>query len=640
MDKKLYTEFVSLKIKDLFWNEYTARVRGTMLPYQLKALNDEIENAPKSYCLENFKKAGEAVRLRAQKKETPVYPTDRWEYKEGECPDGSFHGWCFQDSDAYKWIEAAAYALRDFPDTELEKKCDEVIELIADAQMQNGYLDTLYIINDPSKAFTNLKDRHELYCFGHLAEAAVAYYCSTGKGTLLNCALRFADLICDTFNEKGCLGYPGHEIAELALVKLYRITGCKKYLNAAEFFINRRGTKPYYFDLERGCKRTDDSIDYVYNQAHIPVREQREAVGHAVRGAYLYSGMADVARESGDNELYQACREIWSDIVNKKMYITGGIGSTVDGEAFTYAYDLPNDLAYCETCASIGLIFFAKRMMEIAPDSELADVTERVLYNIVLDGMSEDATEFFYVNPLEVLPEASRLDSRKRHIKPVRQKWFGCACCPPNLARLILSLGDYCVSEDRDNMFVHLYVGGEVKSEKADVVVSSDYMKSGRVQLDIKAHRDFTLALRIPSWCSSFNINKEYEMRDGYACVKICGDDSIVIDFDIKPTLVKCSNAVRANVGKAAVMRGGVVYCAEAADNGENLQCLLLSSDGELKVNDDMSITAQGFREQADESLYSKYSPPKLTPCEIRLVPYYSWGNRGENEMTVYLRIK
>lgn len=640
MDKKLYTEFVSLKINDPFWNEYTACVRDTMLPYQLKALSDEIENAPKSYCLENFKKAGEAVRLRAQEKETPVYPVDRWEYKEGECPDGSFHGWCFQDSDAYKWIEAAAYALRDFSNTELEKKCDEVIELIAGAQMQNGYLDTLYIINDPNKAFTNLKDRHELYCFGHLAEAAVAYYRSTGKETLLNSALRFADLICDTFNEKGCLGYPGHEIAELALVKLYRITGRKKYLNAAEFFINRRGTTPYYFDLERGYKRTDDSIDYVYNQSHIPVREQREAVGHAVRGVYLYSGMADVAKESGDDELYQACRAIWGDIVNKKMYITGGIGSTVDGEAFTYAYDLPNDLAYCETCASVGLIFFAKRMLEIAPDSEFADVTERALYNTVLDGMSEDATEFFYVNPLEVLPEASRLDSRKRYIKPVRQKWFGCACCPPNLARLILSLGDYCVSEGRDNMFVHLYVGGEVKSEKADVVISSDYMKSGRVQFDIKAHRNFTLALRIPYWCSSFDINKEYEINDGYACVKICGNDSIVIDFDIKPTLVKCSNAVRANAGKAAVMRGGAVYCAEAADNGENLQRLLLLSDGKLTVNEDMSITAQGFREQADESLYSKYAPSKLTPCEIRLVPYYSWGNRGENEMSVYLRIK
>ena len=349
MDKNNFSTFLRNNINDTFWDNYIELVRNEMIPYQLMALNDEIDGAPKSYSLENFKKAAKVIQKINNNERIEIYPVDRWEYKENECDKNSFLGWCFQDSDVYKWIEAVAYSLKNSKDRKLEQKCDKIINLICNAQMENGYLDTLYIINDRSKIFTNLKDRHELYCFGHLAEAAVAYYESTGKDKLLNSAIKFADLICDTFNEDNLKGYPGHEIAELALVKLYNVTKNEKYLKEAEFFIHERGTKPYYFDKERGYKRNDNSLDYFYNQAHIPPIKQDEAVGHAVRGVYLYSGMADVARQTQNEELYSACERIWDNIEQKKMYITGGIGSTVDGEAFSYNYDLRNDLAYSET---------------------------------------------------------------------------------------------------------------------------------------------------------------------------------------------------------------------------------------------------------------------------------------------------
>ncbi len=468
----------------------------------------------------------------------------------------------------------------------------------------------------------------------------MAYFNTTGKDKLLNAAVKFADLICNTFNQSGKKGYPGHEIAELAMVKLYKTANNKKYLDCAEFFIKQRGTKPYYFDIERNYNRTDNSLDYEYNQAHLPVFEQKEAVGHAVRGVYLYSGMADVAKEKGNEKLYTACENIWNNIEQKKMYITGGIGSTSIGEAFSYNYDLPNDLAYNETCASIGLMFFAKRMLQIKPKSNYADVMERALYNTVLSGMSEDGKSFFYVNPLEVLPKASNKDERKKHIKPTRQKWFGCACCPPNLARLISSLNEYCYSENKENIFVHLFISGKITTDKADITIKSDYINSGKVSLDIKAKKSFTLAVRIPGWCNNYIIDKSYNVIDGYAYIEIINDTSLNIDFDIKPKLIACSNEVRDNIGKVAVMRGPVVYCLEEIDNGINLQMLSISAKTNFIVNKDLTITADGFREKEDTSLYFEYKEKEYKKCQLHLIPYHTWANRGENEMCVYLRVK
>lgn len=643
MDKNKYNNFIDnkrSKIDDEFWNKYIELVKNEMIPYQLKALNDEIDGAPKSYCLENFKKASKIAEKINKGEKVKTYPADKWEYKENECDKNSFLGWCFQDSDVYKWIEAVAYSLANSPDKSLENKCDEIIDLICSAQLNNGYLDTLYIINDSSNIFTNLKDRHELYCFGHLTESAVAYFNSTGKDKLLKSSIKFADLICDTFNEKNKKGYPGHEIAELALVKLYKITNNKKYLDCADFFISQRGTKPYYFDKERNYKRYDNSLDYEYNQAHLPVYEQNEAVGHAVRGVYLYSGMADVAKENNDDSLYNACKNIWNNIEQKKMYITGGIGSTSIVEAFSFDYDLPNDLAYNETCASIGLMFFAKRMLQIEPNSKYADVMERALYNTVLSGMSEDGKSFFYVNPLEVLPIASKKDERKKHIKPTRQKWFGCACCPPNLARLISSLNEYCYSENKEKIFVHLYVGGNMATDKADIKVNSSYIKNGKIDFEINVKKPFILALRIPSWCNNFKLNQEYNIINGYAYINIESNTNLDIDFEVVPKLISCSNNVRENIGKVAVMRGPIVYCIEEVDNGKNLQLISISSKPNFKVNDDLAITAIGFREKEDTSLYFEYKEREYSKCKIHLIPYYTWANRGENEMSVYIKVK
>jgi len=414
MDKNKFNNPLPLsqiEITDYFWKQELNLVRKEMIPYQWKALNDQIADASPSYCIRNFKVAG---RLNETRKrlggafEEPSYtyrgfevlPEDPKDLKE------QFYGFVFQDSDLYKWLEAVGYSLEQHPDQELQKTAEEAIDLIVNAQQDDGYLNTYYIINGKDMAFTNLRDHHELYCFGHMAEAAVAYYQATGNGKLLKAAERFAGCIAARFGEEvgKCKGYPGHEIAEMALVRLYEATGKETYLNLSSFFINERGTRPYYFDQEHPeavKKGQEGKIRYEYHQAHMPVRKQKEAVGHVVRGGYLYSGMADAARCLEDQTLYEACKQLWNSIVSKKMYITGGIGSTHIGEAFSFDYDLPNDTAYTETCASISLMFFARRMLQISPESRYGDVMELALYNTILSGMALDGKSFFYVNPLD-----------------------------------------------------------------------------------------------------------------------------------------------------------------------------------------------------------------------------------------------
>lgn len=629
-------ELKKIKIKDGFWSRIIELVRREVLPYQYEALNDNIEGAEKSYCLENFRKAAKIANAMKAGKPVLNYPADKWYYNEDNSDKNAFHGWVFQDSDVYKWIEAVGYSLISHPDSELEKKAKEAISLICSAQLENGYLDTLYIINNRDEIFTNLKDFHELYCFGHLTQGALSFYYATGDRRLLDAACRFADLICNTFGKDKKRGYPGHEIAEMALVKLYDATGEKKYLDAAKFFVDERGQKPFYFDIERKIKTNGES--YRYNQAHRPVRKQSEAVGHAVRGVYLYSSMADIAKRYGDEELYNACLAIWNNIESKKLYITGGIGATADGEAFSFNYDLPNDLAYSETCASIGLIFFAKRMAEISADSRFGGVAERALYNAVLSGMAEDGKSFFYVNPLEVNPEASKKDSRKRHIKPVRQKWFGCACCPPNLARLVSSIGEYCFSENENTVFVHQYIGAEVCAKYAKLDIHSFYGSNGRVCIKVSPDKSIKLALRIPEWSDAYSISMPFALKNGYAYINIESECEIKISFNPKPKLIKCSNRVRANIGRVAVSKGPFIYCFEEVDNGDNLQLLRLSDSPDFE-SDGESIIANGFRECDDEKLYSEYAKAKENPCKIKFIPYYRWGNRGENEMSVYIRI-
>ncbi len=640
MDSRLFskhTELKNIKINDPFWTNEQKLVREEVIPYQYEALHDRIEGAEKSYAVENFIKAGKVAEKIRNGESVPVYPADKWCYNDDNADPEAFHGWVFQDSDVYKWLEAVGYSLTVCPDDKLEAKADEIINLVCGAQLENGYLDTLYVINNRDEIFSNLKDFHELYCFGHLAEAAVSYYSATGKSKLLDAVCRFADLICDTFGENKIRGYGGHEIAEMALIKLYDVTGKKEYLDTAKFFIDERGKKPYYYDIVLG--KTTVYNNYHYNQAHCEPRKQHEAVGHAVRGVYLYSGMADVAKRYGDEELYTACKKLIDNIMHQKMYITGGIGSTVDGEAFSFNYDLPNDLAYSETCASIGLIFFARRMLEIAPDAEIADTVERALYNTVLSGMSGDGKSFFYVNPLEVLPEASHKDSRKRHIKPVRQKWFGCACCPPNLARLISSIGEYCFTENENTLFIHQFMGCEAETENTTIRIRSSYTENGKVSISIAPKKKFRLAVRIPAWCDNYRFSQPSEEINGYAYFDIENKTEINADFEIKIKLIKCSNRVRANTGKAAVTRGPFVYCIEEADNGKNLHMLKISSKPGFGLQGN-TVTAKGYRERDCETLYSEWHEPELEETEIKLIPYYQWGNRGENEMCVYISVK
>ena len=375
MDKAKFTKNMTgdrYQVDDLFFSRLMDTARTKVIPYQWEALNDRIPDAEKSHAVANFKIAAGLEK-------------------------GEFAGCVFQDSDLAKWIEAAAYSLMWHKDEKLEKELDDIIDVIEKAQMPDGYLDTYYIIGDPEKRWTNLKDNHELYCAGHFLEAAVAYYQATGKRKLLDVLLRLVDHIDARFGpEEGKLkGYPGHEVIEMALVKLYEITGEEKHLKLAQYFIDQRGQSPLYFKEEterngNGFYWKNSYFQYQYYQAGKPVREQTEAVGHAVRAGYLYSGMAAVARAAQDESLLEACHRMWDSIVNRRMYITGQIGSADYGEAFTFDYDLPNDTAYAETCAGLSLVFFAQRMLQIEQKGEYADVMERALYNGTISGMSLD----------------------------------------------------------------------------------------------------------------------------------------------------------------------------------------------------------------------------------------------------------
>ena len=663
-----------VKIEDAFWKGKQKLVREEVIPYQWKALNDQIPDAAPSFCMHNFRAAVHLNNRREEQRENfhpPVYSYrgfERLPEKPGELGD-EFYGFVFQDSDFYKWVEAVGYSLIQHPDAELEATADQAIEIVAAAQQPDGYLDTYYILNGQDQIFTNLRDFHELYCLGHLIEGAIAYFQATGKDRLLQVACRYADYAASKLGEgEGKKrGYPGHEIAEMALLQLYEVTGEPRYLELCRFFINERGRRPYYFDFEHpeDVKPGDDSLRYSYHQAHLPVREQTEAVGHAVRAVYLYSGMAELARVDGDDSLLKACRTLWDSTTGKKMYITGGIGGTHIGEAFSFDYDLPSDTAYAETCASIGLIFFAGRMLQLEADVRYADVMEKALYNGVLSGIALDGKSFFYVNPLSVDPVACHKDERKAHVQPVRQKWFGCACCPPNLARLISSVGRYAYTSTEDTLYIHLYIGSNLKLQtpagEVTVKVRSNFPYNGKVSIQVggqgAASGKWTLALRIPGWCkdwksSGFSV-EDARLEKGYLYItrEWKPDETLELDFPMEVRLMQANPHVRETEGQLAVTRGPVVYCLEEKDNGSNLHLLALSYDAKTRTEPFSiegeqfpAILADGWREKqqpdAENGLYCEAAPVEYEPVELKFVPYYTWANRGENEMTVWVHRK
>ncbi len=576
----------------------------------------------------------------------------------------------FWDSDVAKWIEGAAYSLSHHPDPKLQSQVDEVADLIAAAQQADGYLNIYFSAVEPDKRWTNLRDWHELYCAGHLMEAAVAYYETSGNRKFLDVMCRYADYIDSIFGrEVGQMrGYPGHEEIELALVKLYRTTGENRYLELAQYFVDERGRQPHYYLSEASDHSTKsdwlNSIfdPFSYMQAHVPVREQSQIVGHAVRALYLFSGMADVAAETGDESLITALHRLWENITLKRMYITAGVGPAASNEGFTIDYDLPNETAYAETCAAIALVFFAQRMLNLEADSRYADVMERALYNGVMAGISLQGDRFFYTNPLAQFPQA--VPFYHERFVTERQPWFECACCPPNICRLIGSLNQYIYSRSAGALFVNLYVASTVSftPEFGNTVLirqETDYPwdESIGIKIDAPEAQRFTLALRLPDWChtpelrlNGTAIEIQPRIEGGYVKLERVwqpGDEiSLVLPMQIERILAH--PAVRQNAGHVALQRGPLIYCLEEVDNGADLHNLALPWDAPLTavydpdlLNGVTTITGNAKymkKEDIGDFLYRPASgPPSQIDAQVKAVPYYAWNNRGVGEMRIWI---
>ena len=554
-------------------------------------------------------------------------------------PSDTIHvgGFSFDDTDVYKTIEGASYLLQTYPDAKLKNYIDSVLVIVAGAQEPDGYLYTARTMNPKhphewagSKRWEKVEElSHEFYNLGHMLEAAVAHYQATGQRNFLDIAIRYADCVIREVgpNPGQVVRVPGHQIAEMGLAKLYLATGDKKYLDQAKFFLDYRG-KTEHRDP--------------YNQTHLPVLEQKEAVGHAVRATYMYAGMADVAALTGDQGYIHAIDTIWDNIVSKKMYITGGIGSTNDGEAFGANYELPNTTAYNETCAAIGMVYVNHRLFLLHGDSKYYDVLERTLYNGLISGVSLEGDAFFYPNPLEVRKER----------KYQRQAWFGCACCPSNISRFIPSLPGYVYAVKDNDVYVNLFMGNtstlQVNGKPVTLKQETAYPYSGEVKLVIEeANRPFTMKVRIPGWARneampsdlyafadglqsqySVKINGEViktELQQGYCSIsrdwKV--GDVVELSFDLQPRLVKANNQVEADRGRVAVQCGPIVYCAESPDNEQPIDSIILNGLTQLKV------------EWQPEKLYGINQI--VTDKGVTLIPYYAWAHRGVSDMEVWI---
>ena len=560
----------------------------------------------------------------------------------------------FWDSDVAKWLEGACYSLINQPDEGLSEKVEGAINRILSAQGEDGYLNPHFTVVEPGRRWTNLRDQHELYCAGHLIEAALAHHRATGDPRFLNAMEGYAGLIGRVFGRATGQkrGYPGHEELELALVKLYRHTGKKKYLDLAAYFIEERGQEPHYFDLE-ARQRGDDPAAYwaqthAYTQAHRPVRQQDAVVGHAVRAMYLYSAMADLAMETGDASLLETLQGLWEDLTHHKLYLTGGIGPSRQNEGFTGAYDLPNE-AYAETCAAIGLVFWAHRMLQLDLDSRYADVMERALFNGLLSGVSLAGDRFFYENPL-----ASEGDHH-------RQPFFACSCCPPNINRLLPTVGEYLYSVGLDEIDVHLYAQSRARLELDGVplaiIQETDYPWDGIVclSLEMETPLSFTLRLRWPGWCregqiylNGQSVCTDEKMARGYVALsrEWQPGDRLRLQWVMPAGLVFAHPHIRADRGKAALMRGPLVYCLEGVDQSVPLERIFIPGqavfDSEFHpdvLGGVVVVTGNGLVVDAEawgQALY-RPQPPDFMRIALRAVPYFAWDNRQAGAMRVWL---
>lgn len=614
--------FTSVKVTDNFWGQRLQASREVTIPLAFSKCEETGR-------YENFVKA--------------AHPSDTYKVE----------GFSFDDTDVYKTIEGASYSLQTYPDKKLQKYIDSVLVIVAGAQEPDGYLYTARTMNPKHPHNWAGKERwvavenlsHEFYNLGHMIEGAVAHYQATGKRNFLDIAIKYADCVCrEIGNGPQQKKYvPGHQIAEMALVKLYMATGDKKYLDQAKFFLDTRGY----------TSRKD-----TYSQAHKPVVEQDEAVGHAVRAVYMYSGMADVAAITGDSSYIKAIDKIWDNIVSKKIYITGGIGARHAGEAFGNNYELPNLSAYCETCAAIGNVYMNYRLFLLHGDAKYFDVLERTLYNGLISGVSLDGGSFFYPNPLSSNGKYSR--------KP----WFGCACCPSNVSRFIPSLPGYVYAVKNDQVYVNLYLSNkaELKVDKKKILLEQEtgYPWNGDIRLKItQGNQDFTMKLRIPGWVRgnvlpgdlySYADNQkpayqvsvngqtvESDVNDGYLSIarKWKKGDVVEVHFDMIPRIVKANPKVEADHGRVAVERGPIVYCAEWPDNRFNVHSILLNQHPQFKVTDKPELL-YGIRQittDAQALSYDKAGKLVTKDVELTLIPYYAWAHRGEGDMEVWLPI-
>lgn len=636
-------EIKELKINDDFWNERLEKNHRVTLEHQYQQLVETKR-------LDNFKKAAA---------------------KE----DGDFYGMFFNDSDVYKWLEAASYSLENHGDPDLAERIDKTAALIASAQAEDGYLNTYFMLEEPDKKWSNLGMMHELYCAGHLFQAAAAHYRATDKKTLLDVACKFADLIDDKFRQKNHPGAPGHEEIELGLIELYRVTSQKRYLKLAEHFINNRGHKYFKKEIENleNVAGTDFSLeienfdsfemppfykkfflnekgkyDGSYAQDQAPVREQSKVAGHAVRAMYLYSGMTDLVLEKKDEKVIEALSRLWHNMTEKRMYITGGIGSTHEHEGFTEDYDLPNKTAYAESCAAVGSIMWNQRLLKLTGESRYANLIERTLYNGLLAGVAVSGDKFFYVNPL-----ASDGDHH-------RKGWFHVSCCPPNIARLLASLEKYIYLKNEKELFVNLFIGSKLntkmKGQNLSLKQEHKFPWEAEINFELELEKDleFVLKIRYPEWAEQavLKINSKEEViieENGY--IKIARSwndgDRLQLEFKMPIEKIKSHPKVAANRGKAALKRGPLVYCLEEVDNNYDLDQIMIPEHSELEVkrsnilNGIRIIKGQGFIEDLSEwenKLYRNVEDIALKEIEYQAVPYYAWDHREEGKMRVWMR--
>lgn len=579
-------DFSHVKINDNFWSPRLSKHVSATLPVCI----DQIEN--QTGRIRNFENAAKG--------------------------EGEHSGIFFDDSDVYKALEGMAYSLINNPDPELEKKADEWIDKFAAAQQPDGYINTFYTLTGLDKRWTNM-DKHEMYCAGHMIEAGVAHYQATGKRKLLDVCIRMTDHMMSQFGPGKRHWVPGHEEIELALVKLYQTTQEQKYLDFAYWLLEERGHG-------HGTMGDEGKWDPVYYQDIVPVRRLTDISGHAVRCMYLYCGMADVAALKNDTGYIAAIDRLWDDVVHRNMYITGGIGSSRDNEGFTEDYDLPNLDAYCETCASVGMVLWNQRMNQLTGDSKYIDVLERSLYNGALAGISLGGDRFFYVNPLE---------SKGDHH---RQEWYGCACCPSQLSRFLPSIGNYIYASSDDALWVNLYIGntGQIRIGETDILLTqeTDYPWDGSVKLTISTSQPLEkeIRLRIPNWCKTYDLSingKRINVSEekGYAVIKDWkSQDVIALDMDMPVEIVAADPHVKENFGKRVIQRGPLVYCMEEIDNPEYFDQIQLSPSTTFQtafvsdiLNGIKTIKTNGRAQSAT------------------FIPYYAWDNRKAGKMRVWI---